>query len=155
MVREEVSDLELFGFGPHLMIDGFHADSVKLDDLEFIQSVLDGLPNEMGMTKIMAPHATRYGGSSPEDAGVTGIVMIAESHIAIHTFPHKRFISVDVFSCKDFDAARAIARLVQAFDIGRYDTFFFNRGKEFPHDIEAAVKILAGERDYIEARIPV
>ena len=147
--------MELFGFGPHLMIDGFHADSARLDDLEFIQAILDALPEEMGMTKIMPPHVTRYLGTSSDESGLTGVVMIAESHITIHTFPHKRFLCVDVFSCKDFDAARAIARLVQAFDIGRYDTFFFNRGKEFPHDLDAAVKILAGERDYIEARIPV
>lgn len=146
--------MELFGFGPHLMIDGFHADPTRLDDLEFIQVVLGALPDEMGMTKIMSPHATRHGGSAPEDAGVTGVVMIAESHIAIHTFPHKRFVSVDVFSCKEFDAAKAVSHLVRAFDIGRYDTFFFNRGKEFPRDLEAALKILAGERDYLEARIP-
>lgn len=146
--------MELFGFGPHLMIDGFHADPVRLDDLELIHQVLDALPTEMGMTKIMPPHVTRYGGSQPGDAGITGVVMIAESHIAIHTFPQKRFLSVDVFSCKEFDTARAVQSLVRAFDIGRYDTFFFNRGKEFPRDLETAVKILSGERDYLEARIP-
>jgi S-adenosylmethionine decarboxylase len=146
--------LELFGFGPHLMIDGFHADPEKLDDLELIHQVLDALPVEMGMTKIMPPHATRYGGSQPGDAGVTGVVMIAESHIAIHTFPRKRFISVDVFSCKEFDTARAVAHLVRAFDIRRYDTHLINRGKEFPRNLEAVTKILSGERDYLEARIP-
>jgi S-adenosylmethionine decarboxylase len=136
------------------MIDGFHADPIRLDDLELIHQVLDTLPTEMGMTKIMPPHATRYGGSQPGDAGVTGVVMIAESHIAIHTFPHKRFISVDVFSCKEFDTTKAVTHLVRAFDIRRYDTHFINRGKEFPRDLEAVTKILSGERDYLEARIP-
>ena len=145
--------MELFGFGPHLMIDGYHADSAKLGDVDMIRGVLDTLPLEMDMTKIMAPHVFRYQGSRPEDAGVTGVVIIAESHIAIHTFPHKGFISVDVFSCKDFDVQKAVSSLVAAFEIGRYDTYFINRGKEFPRDIGEVERIVQGDRDYLEARI--
>lgn len=135
------------------MIDGYHADSAKLDDLELIRGILDRLPAEMEMTKILPPHVFRYDGLKLEDAGVTGVVIIAESHIAIHTFPHKRFLSVDVFSCKDFDAQRAVQSVVASFDIGRYDTYFINRGKEFPRDLAAVEKIVQGEREYLEARI--
>lgn len=149
----EDDELELFGFGPHLMIDGYHADSARLDDVDLIRSVLDRLPLEMDMTKILPPHVFRYAGLKPEDAGVTGVVIIAESHIAIHTFPHKRFVSVDVFSCKDFDTQKAVQSLVASFEIGRYDTYFINRGKEFPRDIAAVERIVQGERDYLEARI--
>ena len=145
--------MELFGFGPHLMIDGYHADPAKLDDVDLIRHILDSLPVEMEMTKIMPPHVFRYEGLRPEDAGVTGVVIIAESHIAIHTFPHKGFLSVDVFSCKDFDVQRALSSLIGTFEIGRYDTYFINRGKEFPRDIAQVEKIVAGERDYLEARI--
>lgn len=33
----------------------------------------------------------------------TGFVVIAESHISIHTYPEKESITIDVYSCKDFD----------------------------------------------------
>lgn len=145
--------MELFGFGPHLMIDGYHADADKLDSVDLITGVLGSLPDEMEMTKIMAPRVVRHEGLRPEDAGVSGVVIIAESHIVIHTFPKKRFLSVDVFSCKDFDVQKAVSSLVAAFDIGRYDTHFINRGKEFPRDLAAVEKIVAGDRDYVEARI--
>lgn len=135
------------------MIDGYHANPAKLDDVELIRQVLDELPVAMEMTKIMPPHVARHTGLTPEDSGVTGVVIIAESHIAIHTFPHKGFLSVDVFSCKDFDTQKALDALVGRFEIGRFDTHFINRGKEWPKNLEEVEKILAGEREYVEARI--
>ncbi|PYE52841.1 S-adenosylmethionine decarboxylase [Deinococcus yavapaiensis KR-236] len=145
--------MELFGFGPHLMIDGYHASSEKLDDVELIRKVLDELPVEMEMTKILPPHVQRYNGTTPEDSGVTGVVIIAESHIAIHTFPQRGFLSVDVFSCKEFDVQKALNYLIEHFEMGRYDTHFINRGKEFPKDLTEAERIVSGEREYLEARI--
>ena len=145
--------MELFAFGPHLMIDGFAASTAKLEDESHIRNLLDALPAEMGMHKVLEPHVFAHGGSQSDDAGVTGVVIVAESHIAIHTFPRKRFVSVDVFSCKEFDAQQAVARIVEAFDVGRFETTFINRGKEYPKDLEAVERILIGEREYIEARV--
>lgn len=145
--------MELFGFGPHLMIDGYHANAQKLDDLDLIRGVLDDLPAHMDMTKVMAPHVQRYGGLIPADSGVTGVVIVAESHIAIHTFPQRGFLSVDVFSCKEFDVQRALTYLVDSFEMGRFETHFINRGKEFPKDLAEVQRILSGEREYVEARL--
>ena len=145
--------LELFGFGSHLMIDGHHAEKSKLEDKNFIHSLLERLPLEMDMHKIMPVHVIDVTGSQPEDSGITGVVIVAESHIAIHTFPEKRFVSLDVFSCKDFDTQKAVSSLVEAFQIGRFETHLINRGKEFPHDLASIERILAGDRSYLEARI--
>jgi S-adenosylmethionine decarboxylase len=145
--------LELFGFGSHLMIDGHHADKSKLEDKDFIHSVLEQLPVQLDMNKVMPVHVVDVSGSHPEDAGITGVVIVAESHIAIHTFPEKRFVSLDVFSCKEFDTQKAISSLVEAFQIGRFETHLINRGKEYPHDLPSIERILAGDRSYLEARI--
>jgi S-adenosylmethionine decarboxylase len=145
--------LELFGFGSHLMIDGHHAEKSKLEDIDFIRGLLEQLPLDMDMHKIMPVHVKTVVGSHPEDAGITGVVIVAESHIAIQTFPEKRFVSVDVFSCKEFDTQKAISSLVEAFQIGRFETHLINRGKEFPHDMPSIERILAGDRSYLEARI--
>lgn len=144
--------MELFGFGPHLMIDGYHADAAKLADVSLVRSVLNQLPLDMEMTKILEPSVFEYT-SATEETGITGVVIIAESHVAIHTFPGQGFVAVDVFSCKDFDSAQALHTLVEAFEIGRYDTHFINRGKEFPRDPERVERIVRGEREYVAARI--
>ena len=145
--------MELFGFGPHLMIDGYAANTAKLEDAGVLRAVLERLPTELGMHQVLEPHVFHHAGTHSEDAGLSGVVLVAESHIAIHTFPHKRFVSVDVFSCKDFDAQQTISRVVEAFDVGRFETTFINRGKEYPKDLERIERILLGERDYLEARI--
>ncbi|MCL4455570.1 MAG: adenosylmethionine decarboxylase [Deinococcus sp.] len=145
--------MELFGFGPHLMLDGYHANAKKLADFDLVRRVLDEFPLEMQMTKVLPPLVHRFGGKPGESAGVTGVVLIAESHIAIHTFPAKRFISIDIFSCKAFDLTKAVDSLVERFEIGRYETYLVNRGKEFPKDLEMARQIVSGEREYLEARL--
>ncbi len=145
--------MELFGFGPHLMIDGYDADPQKLADKDLIYRVLDELPEKMEMTKVLPPSVYDYKGQTEEDEGLAGVVIIAESHIAIHTFPKRRFISVDIFSCKDFEIETAVRYLTEAFGIRRYETYLVNRGKEYPKNPEEARMILEGEREYLEARI--
>lgn len=145
--------MELFGFGPHLMIDGYQANAEKLADFELIRRILDELPKEMEMTKVLHPIVQRFGGEPGASSGVSGVVIIAESHIAIHTFPAQRFISVDIFSCKAFDLSKAVQRVVEEFEIGHHETHLINRGKEFPKDPNLARQIVFGEREYVEARI--
>ena len=101
------------GFGPHLTLDGYGCNREKLEDLDLIYSILDEFPSYIGMTKIMPPYVFRYTGLKPEDWGVSGFVLIAESHISIHTFPCKNYLSLDIFSCKNFDAEKAVNSATQ------------------------------------------
>jgi S-adenosylmethionine decarboxylase len=101
----------------HLVVDAFVADGQRLGDVAAIFDLLDTLPERIGMTKIAPPYVFRYSGVKPEDWGVTGVVIIAESHISIHTFAeHKRF-HLDVFSCKPFDAEMVRERICALFGV--------------------------------------
>ena len=101
----------------HLVVDAFVADGRRLGDVAAIFELLDTLPERIGMTKIAPPYVFRYSGVKPEDWGVTGVVIIAESHISIHTFAeHKRF-HLDVFSCKPFDVAMVRERIEELFGV--------------------------------------
>jgi len=84
----------------HLIIDGYSSDSDILQSEGFVFQLLDQYPGEIGMTKISPPCVLRYVGTNPEDWGVSGFVLIAESHISIHTFVEQRRVHIDVFSCK-------------------------------------------------------
>jgi S-adenosylmethionine decarboxylase len=103
----------------HLIIDGFGKNKDILQDENFIYNLLFAYPDKIGMTKISDPIVFRYSGSKPEDWGVSGLVFIAESHISLHTFVEKKFINIDVFSCKDFDAERIIEDMRNQFDLVR------------------------------------
>jgi S-adenosylmethionine decarboxylase len=141
----EVAD-EMIGFGPHLMLDGYGCDKKKLQDLNLIYRILDELPSRIGMTKIMPPYVFKYSGLKPEDWGLSGFVLIAESHISIHTFPEKNFVSVDIFSCKTFDLEFAEAYLKQAFGMEKVECNVLDRGTEFPKDLNGASNLVRAER---------
>jgi S-adenosylmethionine decarboxylase len=103
----------------HLIIDGFGNNQPILQDEQFIYQLLNSYPAKIGMTKISEPIVFRYSGSKPQDWGVSGLVFIAESHISLHTFVERKFINIDVFSCKDFDAERVMADMKDKFELIR------------------------------------
>jgi S-adenosylmethionine decarboxylase len=118
-------------FGPHLMMDLRECDQEKLSDYNLVFDILNELPEKIGMTKITQPYVFPYSGLVPEDKGITGTVIIAESHISIHTFQEKDYCFVDVFSCKDFDVELAAKCLVEAFNSKDFDKYVVNRGRNF------------------------
>jgi len=138
----------------HLTIDGYGGDAGKLADTELIRSVLDRYPGEIGMTKISTPHVMEYVGEKPEDWGVSGFVLIAESHISIHTFVDRRYVWVDIFSCKGFDASSAVEDLQRIFDLERVETHILERGLEYPHDVGASIPLMHREREEVTATVP-
>ncbi len=101
----------------HLVVDAFVADGRRLGDVAAIFELLDTLPERIGMTKIAPPYVFRYSGVKPEDWGVTGVVIIAESHISIHTFAEHRRFHLDVFSCKPFDAEQVHRQVCDLFGV--------------------------------------
>lgn len=124
-------------FGPHLMLDLRKCNESKLSDYDLVFNVLNELPERIGMTKITQPYVFPYSGLIPEDKGITGTVIIAESHISIHTFQEKDYCFIDVFSCKDFDVEFAAEYLIDTFESKDYDKHIVNRGKDFVRIIQA------------------
>ncbi len=119
-------------FGPHLTLDLSDCNQRKLSDLEFIFKLLNELPDKIGMTKITQPYVFQYSGLVPEDKGITGFVIIAESHISIHTFQEKDYVFIDIFSCKHFDYEYAKHYLIKAFESKNPKCQVVMRGEDFP-----------------------
>ncbi len=134
-------------FGPHLMMEASGCKKETLMDMGLLSELLDRLPGQMEMTKIMPPYCFKFqDGEVKEDWGLSGVVLIAESHIAIHTFPDKGFITVDIFSCKDFDVRVAVDEIVKTFEPESWDEQMIMRGREFPRSIGKAGVIIESER---------
>lgn len=122
----------IYGYGPHLMLDLNDCNSAILDDLEACFRLLNELPEKIGMTKITQPYVFRYSGLVPEDEGITGVTIIAESHISLHTYPKKNFVFVDIFSCKPFDVEEARDHVIQFFQSKSPAVYIQERGAAFP-----------------------
>jgi S-adenosylmethionine decarboxylase len=94
--------------GAHLIIDlwGGH----NLDNLQLVESTLIEAVSEIGATllNIDLHHFSPNG-------GISGIAVLAESHMSIHTWPEKGYAALDVFVCGDCRPYKAIPVLRRAF----------------------------------------
>ena len=119
-------------FGPHITIDLKGCPKEILSDYSLHFNFLKMLPSLVDMTPITQPYVFPYSGLIPEDKGITGIVIIAESHLSVHSFEEKGYSFVDIFSCKDFDIEKAIEIIIDIFKPESYDLNIVKRGKDFP-----------------------
>lgn len=111
----------------HLIIDGYSSNQSILRDEDFLRKWLENYPARIGMTRISPPYVLRYVGPVFEDWGISGLVFIAESHIGVHTFVERSYVNIDVFSCKDFDADKAIGDFREAFQLIKLRSCLINR----------------------------
>lgn len=126
--------------GNHLILDGYDCDSKKLADFKLIQKFLNELPEKIGMKKLTPPpHLIDYKDTVKEERGITGFVLIAESHISIHTYPHKNFLSFDLFSCKEFDVDLIIEKLIKTLGIKKFDHKIVKRSSKFNYPPPAKI----------------
>lgn len=128
--------MKTLNFGEHLMVDGYFGNHDKLNDKSLVLSILNDLPGDLGMSKLSEPVVYFAESNDKKDpGGWSGFVVITESHISIHTFPKKGFVSTDVYSCKDgLNTQLVVNKLKEAFDLKEVETNFVNRGTKFPVD---------------------
>lgn len=115
----------------HLVIDGYRGDKTKMWDVERVRDFLLDCPETLGMTRITEPKVLEYNAPKAQDSGVSGFVIIAESHISVHTFPHRDYVNIDIFSCLPFDHQRALANAKSLFELEELKTWLLNRGLEW------------------------
>ena len=126
------------GFGVHLTLDGYGGAQHLLADADHVLACLSELPERLGMHKLAEPVLIELGHHSDKDpGGVSGFVMIAESHISIHTFPLRGFVSADVYTCQNYLDTEQICRyFTDVFELQDLETNLVRRGTRYPrHNI--------------------
>jgi len=120
-------------FGEHVMIDGYGGDYEKLNNKEFVLECLNELTEELGMKKLSDPIVKLAPANNKKDpGGWSGFVMIIESHISIHTFPARGFLSADVYTCKNgMDVKFIINYFKTKFDLKGVEDNFIKRGMRY------------------------
>jgi len=145
----------MLGFGPHLVMDARGCASRRLDDLSALYRLLDSFPAKIGMTKIMPPYVFAHGEAGTAEYGLSGFVLIAESHISIHTFPGTGQVKVDIFSCEQFDVEEAIRLLREHFRFKQCTHRVLQRGMEFPRRIDLSREVVEADRRRSRRTAPV
>jgi S-adenosylmethionine decarboxylase len=126
-------------FGVHLMFDGYNADPGLIGNREHLTKLLSEIPSKMNMHTICEPVVVEVGELNEKDpGGISGFVMIAESHISYHTFPKRGFVSADVYTCQnDLDIERFTTLLAEAFGTTDCDIHVQERGLRYPqHNLQ-------------------
>ena len=115
----------------HLVIAGYGGNIDKMWDEDLVREFLSDYPDALDMTRITEPNVLKYEAPKSEDSGVSGFVIIAESHISIHTFPRKDYINIDLFSCQPFNHERALEDVKEMFELKEVQTWLLDRGLEW------------------------
>ena len=97
-------------FGYQLLLDFYNCKKGVCDDMELCYDFLDKIVEYIGMNKMGAPQILRGDAKKyPEKGpGVSGWVPLIESSVVIHTLSKMDFVSIDVYSCKYFEAQKAL-----------------------------------------------
>lgn len=94
--------------GTHLIVDLWRASN--LDDIDAVDAALRKAADAAGATLLNIDLH-----SFSPNGGITGVAVLAESHISIHTWPEHAYAAVDVFMCGDAQPHKAVEMLKRAF----------------------------------------
>lgn len=115
--------------GIHLLIEFCSCNRYKIDNLNYLETIMSQAASAAGATVLR----TAFQDFNPQ--GVSGVVIIAESHLTIHTWPEHRYAAVDIFTCgSEVDPWKAVGFLKQGLEAAETQVREFQRG--FPRQDE-------------------
>lgn len=100
------------GLGRHVLAEVYGCEFDVLNDLDRIREVMVNAALSAGAEVI----ETTFHRFSPQ--GISGVVVISESHLAIHTWPELGYAALDVFTCgSDVDPWVAMEAIIEEFGV--------------------------------------
>jgi S-adenosylmethionine decarboxylase len=81
--------------GAQWLVDLHECDRAPLDDLAGLEAAMNEAARAAGAT-VIGSHFHRF-----EPQGISGVVLIAESHLTVHSWPEHRYAAIDLFSCSE------------------------------------------------------
>lgn len=109
--------------GEHLLADFYGVLVSRLRDGHALELLLRRAASLAG-ARVLSSHFHRFG----EAGGVTGVVILAESHISIHTWPESGFAAIDIFMCGSARPAKALEQLRLMLEPARQSVHAMRRG---------------------------
>ncbi len=79
------------------VVDALRCEPGRLKSEEALSAVFDALVADLALKPLAAPVWHRF----PGPGGLTGFLLLSESHLAVHTFPERGFAAFDLYCCKE------------------------------------------------------
>ena len=115
---------KLEALGKHVILELHDCDRKCLSNCEFLRATLLEACRRAGATIL----GNSFHVFSPYD-GVSGVIIIAESHLSIHTWPEYRYAAVDIFACgNSLHPERAVEFMVHELKAGNHSIIELERG---------------------------
>ncbi len=122
--------------GKHCILELYGCDPLKLNDENFIKTIVISA-SEIAGAKLLQMIIHSF-----EPKGVTGLALLAESHISIHTWPESKYAAVDVFTCGEQTVPeKACQYLVKELSATKYSLRSFSR--------QTDIRFMSSKRDPI------
>jgi S-adenosylmethionine decarboxylase len=118
--------------GAHVLADFWGCQFEKLDDEQLLMDYLRQAAKSAQMT-ILGEESHKF---SPQ--GFTGLLLLSESHISIHTYPERGYAAIDVFTCGGGMTQNAIAFLKEVLQPEHVNQMVVRRG--IPESVETTLK---------------
>lgn len=112
--------------GKHLLADFYGVSPCKITNCSEIDEVFRKSAVYAGAT-VLNSTFHHFG----EGCGVTGVLILAESHMSIHSWCEEKYCSVDIFMCGDSDPYKALKVISEYFDADRAEVNFIKRGESY------------------------
>ena len=138
MEKKRVKKMDYLG--NHLLVELYECDSDKLNDLKKVERVLREAVRISGATALKASF------HQFEPQGVSGVIIIAESHFTIHTWPEYGYAALDIFTCgESIDSQKALDYIEKELSVKTLSVTEIKRGNiHFPLKISKKISSKVG-----------
>ena len=109
-------------FGRHLLVEYYDCDMDTLNNQDFIEQLFIKAAKAADATIV----TTTFHKFAPQ--GVSGVVVIEESHLSIHTWPEYGYAAVDFYTCGESEPDKAHPVLMDGLKAKKYEMMVINRG---------------------------
>ncbi|WP_340198901.1 adenosylmethionine decarboxylase [Ascidiimonas sp. W6] len=109
--------------GYHYIWDIHGCDEATISFTPFIDGLLHEIIDELNLSKVQSAF------KQFQPVGVTGFILLEESHISIHTWPEHKFAAIDIFSCKPIEISKLKTYLLDKFRADLIETSSMKRGR--------------------------
>jgi S-adenosylmethionine decarboxylase len=110
--------------GAEWLVDAYACDPGRLASVETLQGVFDRVVTELGLHPAGAPQWRQF----PAPGGITGLLLLTESHLACHTFPERGFAAFNLYCCRPRPEWPWAERLAEALGAARVQIRHEQRG---------------------------
>lgn len=111
------------GVGKHAIADIYMCNCPNMDNINYVKKLIFKSAKEANLTVVNS----QFHKFNP--IGISGVLILAESHLTIHTWPEYNYIAIDIFTCgQNINPSKACEKIAKNFKSNNYDIKEFERG---------------------------